>query len=200
MIVPRTLQALLIIGLLSAVSCGTASVTETASTDESPEPKTTTGATSTSAPPSTSTTSPRKPAKAESTKADSPANTTASSQNEIFFPTQKDPQRDAATAMGSGQLILTNDGCLRLKAVEDYPSRLLIWPPNYSLNTEGNRVRIMNENGQIAAEVGDEMRVSGGELWSLQVEAIPESSRQELSERCPPPYWLTGFEVDVVEE
>lgn len=66
--------------------------------------------------------------------------------------------------MGSGQLILTDNGCLRLKAGE-YTS-LLIWPPNYSLNTEGNHVRVINENGQVAAEVGDEIQVGGGALVS----------------------------------
>ncbi len=102
------------------------------------------------------------------------------------------------TTMGSGQLILSDNGCLRLKAGE-YTS-LLIWPPNYSLNTEGNHVRVINENGQVAAEVGDEIQVGGGELSSLQVEAIPESLRQQLPERCPPPYHAVGDEVTVLQK
>ena len=215
MIVTRTLQALLILGLLFSVSCGTGSVTETASTAESQGTKTTaaTENTEVTAPPeppaATSTTSPQKPATTGSTKADSPANTTASSQGGIYFPTQKSQERGVMEARGAGRLILTDNGCLRLGSGGDYPSDLIIWPPGYSLNIEGNRVRIINENGQVAAEVGDEIVSGGGqivaarsrdELSSRDLAAIPDYLQRELPERCPPPYRLAGSEVEVLSE
>ena len=103
---------------------------------------------------------------------------------------------------GLGRLILTDNGCLRLGDSEGRGryAPMLIWPPDYSLITEGNNVRIINENGQVAAEVGDYIQVGGGGLSSLQVDAIPESLRQKLPERCSPPYHLVGFEVEVVRE
>lgn len=103
-------------------------------------------------------------------------------------------------ARAVGQLILTDNGCLRLKELEGHRGDLLIWPPDYSLDTKGNRMSVINDNGQVAAEVGDYLDLGGGGLSSLRVRAIPESLRRELPERCPPPYFLVGFEVDVLQK
>lgn len=102
------------------------------------------------------------------------------------------------TTTQRGRLILTDNGCLRLKTVEDHPAFLLIWPPDYSLNTEGDLVRVLNEKGQLAAEVGDYVEVGGGST-SLDVVPIPESLRQKLPERCAPPYHAVGDEVQVLQ-
>lgn len=202
------LKVVLIVGLISSVSCGTTSVTDTASTAGSSETKNTAKTNSASPPATTFTTSSRKAETNVSTKADDPASTTASSQDGIFFPTLEGPQRDVMEARATGRLILTGNGCLRLGAGGDYPSSLLIWPPGYSLNAEGNRARIINENGQVAVEVGDEIVTGGGEivppassgeLSSRDLAAIPENLRPELPERCPPPYWVVGEGLDVLE-
>lgn len=103
-------------------------------------------------------------------------------------------------ARDAGKLIVTDDGCLRLNYPGPHLGSLLIWPPDYSLDTEGNHVRIINENGQVAAEVGDYVEVGGGGLTSLNVELIPETLRQKLPERCRPPYHAVGFEVNVLRE
>lgn len=210
----RVLKTVLVLGLLFAASCGTASVTETASTAESQGTETTatmetTEVTASPEPPATSTTLPRKAETTESTKAYGPANTTSYSQDGIFFPKQKGPRRGVMEARGAGRLILTGNGCLRLGVGGDYPSDLIVWPPGYSLNTEGNRVRIINENGRVAAEVGDEIVSGGGqivaaesrdELSSRDLAAIPDYLRPELPKRCPPPYRLAGSEVEVLSE
>lgn len=100
---------------------------------------------------------------------------------------------------GRGQLALTANGCLRLRTVEGRRGSLLIWPPDYSLNIEGNRIRILNEKGQVAAVVGDYVEVGGGGLSSLNVEMIPESLRKKIPERCSPPYHAVGERVQVVQ-
>lgn len=102
-------------------------------------------------------------------------------------------------ARGTGELIVTNDRCLRLSFPGKQRGELLIWPPNYSLDARGNRIRVLNANGRVVAEVGDYIEVGGGEISTLELEGIPERLRQELPERCSPPYWLVGEEVNVLQ-
>jgi hypothetical protein len=98
-----------------------------------------------------------------------------------------------------GKLILTDNGCLRLKHLEGHRGDLPIWPPGYSLSVKGDLVSILDENGQLIAEVGDNLDMCGGNI-SLDVPAIPESLRQELPDRCPPPYFMVGDHVEVLQE
>lgn len=185
--------------LLFAISCGTTSNTETVSTTESHETGTT-EVTPSSEPPATMA-STQNGETTEPTSASTTSKTTASySENGIFFPKQKSPRGAVMSTRGRGQLVLSDKGCLRLKTVEGRRGSLLIWPPDYSLNTQGNRVRILNKSGQVAAMVGDYVEVGGGGLSSLNVEMIPEDLRQELPERCSPPYHAVGEEVRVVQE
>lgn len=153
-------KVVLIVVLLFAASCGTTSSTETASTVESQKTETT-EATLSSEPPATTMASTQNSETMESTRADTPTTTTSYSQDGIFFPKQKNPRGAVMSTRGRGQLVLTDNECLRLKTVEGRRGSLLIWPPDYSLNTEGNRVRVINEKGQVAAVVGDYVEVGG---------------------------------------
>lgn len=197
MVTRRTSKAVIVVGLLFVASCGTASVTETGSTIESRKSETT-GVTSSSEPSTTATTPAQNPATTEPTRVDTPTTTASSSQDGVFFPKLKGPQKGSMTTTGRGQLILSDKGCLRLKAGKG--TSLLIWPSDYSLDTKGSRVRILNGNRRIVAEVGNYVEVGGGELPSLQLEAIPESLRQKLPGRCSPPYHAVGDEVNVLQE
>lgn len=192
------LKTSMLMVLFTAIACSATSTTETGATVE-PQEFESTGTTSSTDTSKTATTSTQNHATTKTSRADTTATTSSFSQDGVFFPKQRGPQRGFPDARATGQLILTSNGCLRLKQFDDLRGDLPIWPPDYSLHTEGDHVRILDENGRFVAEVGDYLDMGGG-IISLDVTAIPESLRRELPERCPPPYFMVGDEVDVVQE
>ena len=68
----------------------------------------------------------------------------------------------------AGQLVL-KDGCLLVEVPSNpnnapWPARLAIWPSSFSLDVESGTVRVVDGQGQVAARVGDHVRVSRAEL------------------------------------
>ena len=113
------------------------------------------------------------------------------------------PQHDApmATDRGghyfAGRLVL-DKGCLRFDAPSHDPSipkttPLLIWPSEFTLDTEDGAVRIVDGLGRIAAHVGDHVRLTIAAVSSQQ--ARDDELVQGLSEDCPGPYMLAGNEI-----
>ena len=114
-----------------------------------------------------------------------------------IFPTHDAPLgTDNGGHYFAGQLAL-NEGCLRAEVPEDpntpASSWLLIWPSAFTLDTEDGALRIVDENGRIAARVGDHIRLSRATV-SYQ-EAQDQGLIQGLSEDCAGPYVLVGDEV-----
>ena len=112
------------------------------------------------------------------------------------------PQHDAPLGTDNGghyfagQLAL-DEGCLRAEVPEDpntpASSWLLIWPSAFTLDTEDGALRIVDENGRIAARVGDHIRLSRATV--RYQEAQDQGLIQGLSEECAGPYVLVGDEV-----
>ena len=97
----------------------------------------------------------------------------------------------------AGQLIL-RDGCLRAKVPSNYvinspSSWLLIWPSEFTLETEFGSVRIVDGLGRVAAHVGDHIRLSRADLTYQQ--ARDQGLVKGLSENCAEPYFMVGDEV-----
>jgi hypothetical protein len=117
----------------------------------------------------------------------------------IFFPQQDavEGEREAMTALNFGTLVVVDD-CLRLNDDESDTSWLLIWPPDFTLNTENDVIQILNGEGKVTAHVGDKVRVDGGEVWSFSL--FNESMQEKLPSHCLGPYWIVGFEVSTLEE
>ena len=115
----------------------------------------------------------------------------------IMFPKHDAPLgTDNGGHYFAGQLAL-DEGCLRAEVPEDpntpASSWLLIWPSAFTLDTEDGALRIVDENGRIAARVGDHIRLSRATV-SYQ-EAQDQGLIQGLSEECAGPYVLVGDEV-----
>jgi len=116
----------------------------------------------------------------------------------VFFPRQNlplGPERGMA-ALFFGEL-LEVDGCLRAKdAHDDY---LVIWRHDNSLNVEDGAIQVLNAVGEVAVEVGDQIRLGGGEspspepYWS-------EPLRDSAPAHCLGPYWIVGTEVGRLED
>ena len=116
------------------------------------------------------------------------------------------PQHDAPLGTDNGgnyhagRLVL-NEGCLRIEVPPDAngPGRasLLIWPSGFALNVERGVVRIVDSDGEIAASVGDHIRLSRATV-SYQ-EATDQGLLRGMSEDCAGPFYLVGDEVTVFD-
>ena len=101
----------------------------------------------------------------------------------IAFPRQKPAEgyRESMMALSTGRLVLEGE-CLRLEG-----GTLPIWPPEFTLRAEGEQVLVIDGGGGVAARVGEEACLSGGnsgttDEWVLQ--QIPAACRGE--------YWIVG--------
>ena len=109
----------------------------------------------------------------------------------IFFPRQEPPvgPRESMLALFFGELVEV-DGCLRARDTHD--DYLVIWPHDHSLNVEEGAIQILDETGEVAVEVGDRVRLSGGEAMSLDGD---ERLQDVAPAHCPGRYWIVGTEV-----
>ena len=133
----------------------------------------------------------------------------STSEPTIFFPQGQEETGDGVRvvmqALLFGELVVV-DGCLRLKESHGDASHLLIWPPDFTLSIENNAIQILNGAGQVVARVGDELRISGGEVPAAVAPAFPGLPS---SGQCPPRfsivggepggYWIVGDEVGPAE-
>jgi len=91
------------------------------------------------------------------------------------------------TAEVYGELVVL-DNCLRVNT--DWgTSYLLVWPPGFTLERDGNIVKVADTiMGEKAAwRVGESVWLGGGEIRSLD-----EQTRQSVPTHCPGPYWIAG--------
>ncbi|MDQ3363102.1 MAG: hypothetical protein M3534_15850, partial [Actinomycetota bacterium] len=92
-----------------------------------------------------------------------------SGREEVFFPeVRQEGGLDAVpTAMGGGELVLDDEGCLRmlLPGKGSESGWVPVWPPYFEPKTGGGRVRIVDErSGRVVAEVGKGVVMSGGDI------------------------------------
>lgn len=121
------------------------------------------------------------------------SDTTASSRSsDVFFP-EYQPTGEVMMAEFRGKLVLDDESCLRVEWPR-HGSVVPIWPSDYKLDVTGREVRVLAKSGRVAARVGEEVYMSGGEIGrSLE-------GRRELEERCPGTYWIVGAEVRIPEQ
>jgi len=123
----------------------------------------------------------------------------STSEPTIFFPRQAfvAGEQAAMTALLIGELVVV-DGCLRVNSREG-SSYLVIWSPSVKLNIENNSIKILNEAGQVVARVGEEIRLSGGEVTSFEAPQETERLQGKLPNACRGPYWVVGNEIGPAE-
>lgn len=129
---------------------------------------------------------------------DSELTATPTSNLPVAFPQQEeaDGEREAMTAEIFGTLVVVTN-CIRINDNESDTSYLLIWPPNFTLSTKVNVIQILDEDGEVMACVGDEVRISGGEIKSLSF--FSEPMQKQIPPNCSGPYWIVGDEVHRLE-
>jgi hypothetical protein len=111
-------------------------------------------------------------------------------ESDIYFPTPEEPSNVQMEALATGSLIF--DGkyiLLRGGCPFDRAEMLLIWPYGYSVDVEKWKIRILDDNGDIVASVGDHVKIGGGVIPLSQAEkVIGESLPDSWEGDC----WLVG--------
>lgn len=117
------------------------------------------------------------------------SDSSSSTEDPVCFPRQVDTggERTVMEALFKGKLELRGR-CLVAGSGPD--SYLIIWPPNFTLDTTTNPYRVLNEKGNVVAEVGTEIAMGGGTVDSIgRMEGI-EGGADQLC--CDGPYWIVG--------
>jgi hypothetical protein len=117
----------------------------------------------------------------------------------VFFPQQR-PGGEAMMAEIRGKLVLDDEGCLRVEEHPGHAARVPIWPAGYELDATGGEVRVLDEEGRVAAKVGEGVYMGGGGVPKDRVALADGRMSEELFERCPGEYWIVGSEVRVLHQ
>lgn len=119
---------------------------------------------------------------------------------EIFFPRViSGGPASVPDALGGGELVLDDRGCLRMLPGKEIQSGWVpIWPSYFEVDADGPSVRIVDQRkSRVVAEVGKEMVTGGGDIGKTALREnglLDEQTWRELFERCPPgySYFLVG--------
>ncbi len=95
----------------------------------------------------------------------------------------------------NGTLVVA-DRCLRVNSTTGN-SYLLIWPPDFAVDTSSEPIQILDGKGTVVARVGDEVFVDGGAVPGLLLVDVAEQGN--VQEHCPGPYWLVGVGISIQE-
>jgi hypothetical protein len=110
-------------------------------------------------------------------------------QNSIYFPIQLEIFKNDPypLALASGVIVL-EDNCIRLKSASaENQSHLLIFPPGFSLKSDGSKIQIIDSNNEIIYYIGDTIEVGGGETTP---DIIKRMTGRTVPSECKGPYFL----------
>jgi hypothetical protein len=124
--------------------------------------------------------------------------TTSAPRDEVFFPRQRQGGEQMMAEI-SGKLVLDDEGCLRMEEHPGHAETVPIWPSGFELDT-GDEVIVLDDEGRVAATVGEKVYMGGGGVPKDRVTLADERMLRELFERCPGEYWIVGSEVRPLEQ
>lgn len=114
---------------------------------------------------------------------------------EVFFPKQLSGPVDVMTSLTRGDLTLDGKGCLHVEEPKYNTDSVPVWPAGFGVNTSGDEVRVLDEDGRILGEVGQRIKLGGGEISEKALDGndlMEKPLLGELLERCPGDYWLVS--------
>jgi hypothetical protein len=132
-----------------------------------------------------------------------PSPTPGAEEEIVLLRQQGRPTRGSDVVPGAaftGTLVVDKSGCLRLQP-GDLRGHLPVWPPVYSLGTEGGETVVLGDRGRVVARVGGEIEVGGGEIRKGEAGGSYEEKRREFGvpERCQGPLWMVVPPVREIE-
>lgn len=100
-----------------------------------------------------------------------------------YFPVQKEDPGIYMLVLLQGKLEIDENGYLRVGG------NLILWPYGYSYKVEGDDILIIDERGNLAARVGEDIKGGGGEIpeW-----VVDEKLVQPLPQKDIGPYFLAA--------
>ncbi len=100
-------------------------------------------------------------------------NTNDITESDIYFPTLEEPANAYMDALARGKLILDGEYILLKSSFLFFSEEmLLIWPYGYSVNVEDGKIHILDETGEVVANVGDYVKIGGGQNPITNVEKL----------------------------
>jgi len=111
----------------------------------------------------------------------------------IAFPRQKpvEGMRTSMLAQLIGTLWLDAErGCLYIRSLYDDRELLPIWPPEFTLQVDGDLVQVLDGQGEVAVDVEQEVYLGGG-----YVSVTDEWILQQIPDACRGEYFVVGNEV-----
>lgn len=108
---------------------------------------------------------------------------------ETILLTLSEQPNDFMEALISGVLLFDIEGCLRLG---EYT---IVWPSGFRLD-QNNEVIYDNE-GNLVAQIGSQMEISGGECADCSIEHIKELTGSIPADKCHGSYWIAGEEIRI---
>jgi len=109
-------------------------------------------------------------------------------QDDIVFMTQSRTPAVSPDALHVGTIGLGADGCLRLEGPEDHT---VIWPVGFEFRRDGERITIIDANGDERGDLDSEFRLGGGEVSELhEGMGFTPQDRARATENCPGKYWV----------
>jgi hypothetical protein len=118
--------------------------------------------------------------------------TTVTDDGIVFTRVGGRPGGEGMTAAVRSKLLVDEKGCLRF---DNHPGGrrgwFPLWPPGYSLSTEGDVTRVLDHRGRTKALVGHRVFLGGG---LIEVGSGLEERRRELHvpDKCPGFLWMVS--------
>jgi hypothetical protein len=106
----------------------------------------------------------------------------------LVFPVQ-DPSKDVMQALVEGTLVRSGE-CLYLQPPETHDVILPIWPHGFSYEEVGDRIIVLDADGDPVAESGASVSMGGGLLGETDT-PLPDEYLRRAGE-CEGPYWIVG--------
>lgn len=117
---------------------------------------------------------------------------------EVHFLRQRPSDAPNMLAPYEGELVLS-EACLRIQNDDGGTGYTAIWPYEFSLNTQGDSVQILNGDKEVVAQVGDQISVSGGEIPQLSPDEFEDNFIGSATQ-CASPYWIVNSDVEVITQ
>ena len=93
-------------------------------------------------------------------------------------------------ALSQARVLEDAQGCLRLDSADRHT---VVWPHGWGFEAAGDGVRILDEDGVLVGQVGEEFSLGGGEVTSLPASmGFTDADRQLAEEHCPGRYWIVA--------
>lgn len=107
----------------------------------------------------------------------------------MVFMTQNHRTLAGMEALFVGPVRVDGGGCIRLGSEDD---ATVVWPVDYTLDTSGDAVGVLDEQGNRVGQLGGEFELAGGEVDELPATMGFTDEDRERARACPGRYWIVN--------